>query len=110
MIIPKHIAQPMSRDALVCICLFSQSLLAASIAYTQVIFSTYYNEDAKKCEHSVWYTLTFLGDITSLIFASLAVYNWGISWEITNVVWHTYIVAVALLMYLGLGDHIRHDN
>jgi nitrate/nitrite transporter NarK len=45
-----------------------------------------------------------LGDITSLIFASVVIETLGIPWEIANLIWKTYIIVIAVLMYKGLND------
>lgn len=53
---------------------------------------------------SIWYSLTFLGDIISVIFAQVLIYKFNVSWQWTKFIWNIIIVLVGLQMYY-LFDH-----
>lgn len=101
---PRYISNIILRDIIVGICYFGQAFFAASIAFTQVIFSHFFDENSKKCENSIWYSLAFLGEIVAVLFTQILVYNLGIRWEYVNLIWHLYIVLIGILMYEYLGD------
>ena len=54
--------------------MFIEAFLMSSLAYTQIIFNYYYDENSNKCEQSVWYCLTFLGEVVSIIYAIAHLY------------------------------------
>lgn len=101
---PRYILNSIPRDILLMVCFFSQFFTLASLAFPQVIFSNNFDENSKKCEYSVWYSLTFVGDISAFGFTHLATYIFGLEWEITRLIWSLYILCAALLMYKYL-DH-----
>lgn len=60
-------------SAIVMGCYFAQIFCGSSLGYSQVIFSRYFDDKSKKSLHSVWFCLTYLGEIISIIFASLLI-------------------------------------
>lgn len=103
--LPRHISSPELRNFIIISVLFIQSYSVSALAYTQIIFNKYYDENGERYEHSIWYSLTFLGYLISLVLAQFAVYNLGMSWEWAKMLWSLYMFLIGVIMYFYLDDH-----
>ena len=102
---PRYITIPELRNFIVILVLFVQSFSLSALAYSQVIFHQYYDENSEKYEHSIWFSLTAIGDIVAIILAQYAIYNFGIRWEWVKMGWALYIFLIGTIMYFYLDDH-----
>ena len=108
--LPRYIGIPALRDFILVAGLFIQFFCMSSLAYTQIIFSSYYDENSEKYEHSIWYSCTFLGDIASIMLVQFALYNLNMQWEWAKMLWALYVLLIAVLMYFYLDDHSAREG
>jgi sugar phosphate permease len=102
---PRSMGSKELRDFLVILTLFIQSFCVSALGYTQVIFSHYYDENSEKYEHSIWNSLTFLGEVISIIAVQYALYSLKIQWEWAKMIWALYMLLIGVVMYFYLDDH-----